>query len=259
MKKRILSLALVVAMVALVAAGSLAYFTDTDADVNVMTTGKVSIDQIEKFDENTILLPAPKDDYGSVNHITKDVSVKNTGNVDAYVRTLYAIEDTWDICGMVHVSWSAQDIAPKGNNDWVQFKATVTNAEDVATETIYTVRYVIQEDALEPEDVVEAGMNEIWLDKRAPSEWSKYAGENYEVLVLSQAAQADGFESADAALNTTFGEITYNADQMVANWFKPVLEAKYPDCDVTVEVFDYSTYSASATVCGLTAPSWMGY
>lgn len=48
MKKRILAISLVVAMLAIaVIGGSLAYFTDTDAETNTFTAGNVKIDLIE--------------------------------------------------------------------------------------------------------------------------------------------------------------------------------------------------------------------
>lgn len=47
MKKKILSIALVVAMVAILAAGSFAYFTDKDKEINTFTVGNVKIDLIE--------------------------------------------------------------------------------------------------------------------------------------------------------------------------------------------------------------------
>lgn len=47
MKKKILSIALVVAMIAVIAAGSLAYFTDTKTAKNTFTVGNVKIDLLE--------------------------------------------------------------------------------------------------------------------------------------------------------------------------------------------------------------------
>lgn len=47
MKKRVLSIALVVAMIAIIAAGSFAYFTDKDEATNTFTVGNVKIDLIE--------------------------------------------------------------------------------------------------------------------------------------------------------------------------------------------------------------------
>ena len=47
MKKKILSIALVVAMIAIIAAGSFAYFTDTKAAENTFTVGNVKIELLE--------------------------------------------------------------------------------------------------------------------------------------------------------------------------------------------------------------------
>lgn len=55
MKKRILTIALVIALLATCFAGTYAYLTDTDEAVNTMTLGNVSIDQLEyerEVDEN---------------------------------------------------------------------------------------------------------------------------------------------------------------------------------------------------------------
>ena len=48
MKKRIIAISLIVAMLAVaIIGGSLAYFTDTDAATNTFTVGNVEIDLIE--------------------------------------------------------------------------------------------------------------------------------------------------------------------------------------------------------------------
>ena len=52
MKKKIISIALVVAMIAIIAAGSFAYFTDTDKADNTFVTGNVKIDLLENFGDN---------------------------------------------------------------------------------------------------------------------------------------------------------------------------------------------------------------
>ena len=57
MKKKIVSIALVACLALMAIAGaSLAYFTDTDAEENVFTTGKVDIDLVETFDEENAKL-----------------------------------------------------------------------------------------------------------------------------------------------------------------------------------------------------------
>lgn len=122
MKKKLTAVALVVCMLAIMLVGaSLAYFTDTDAAKNVMTTGNVSIVQNEyqrdedgalvDFVDNKKLLPAVGDNNGDGkldvayddaenkmfsndrNVVDKIITVTNNseGN-DAYVRTLIAFE-----------------------------------------------------------------------------------------------------------------------------------------------------------------------
>ena len=119
MKKKVISIFLVVALVAIAAMGTLAYFTDTEGAKNVMTVGNVDIIQDETNekgeafqdgqklfpytgdgtdkDENKIFVT---DDYctnegimdPADNWISKIVTVKNEGSEDAYVRTLFAFQ-----------------------------------------------------------------------------------------------------------------------------------------------------------------------
>ena len=136
MKKAIAMLLVIAMTAALAIGGTLAYLTDTDEDVNVMTLGQVKIDQLEyervdvetededadvqEFHDNKPLLPAvtdkdftytPGDSYVNWDQIGKDgytsdiwdptkinnevdkmVFVKNKGDWDAYVRTVFAFE-----------------------------------------------------------------------------------------------------------------------------------------------------------------------
>lgn len=88
MKKKILSIALVVAMVAVIAAGSLAYFTDTDYADNVFTVGKVDITLNEKNADGTPFTPNQKLYPGTKtqNNIPKIVTVTNNqGSEKAYM------------------------------------------------------------------------------------------------------------------------------------------------------------------------------
>lgn len=115
MKKKILSIALVVAMIAIIAAGSFAYFTDKDNATNTFTAGGVDIKLIEQerdgqgglqnFTQNKTLMPivgsaqGEKDEQGqpvAENYIDKMVTIKNTGKSDAYVRAYFAIPSALD-------------------------------------------------------------------------------------------------------------------------------------------------------------------
>ena len=111
MKKKIVSLALAVCLIAIAAVGTLAYFTDKDAETNTFTAGGVKIDLIEQqvneagteleaFEQDQVLMPivgsaqGEKDNFGqpvAANYIDKIVTIKNTGKSDAYVRAYFAI------------------------------------------------------------------------------------------------------------------------------------------------------------------------
>lgn len=91
MKKKITAIFLCVALVAIAVVGaSLAYFTDTKSATNTFTVGNVKINLIEQqkgengleaFALNKTLVPGTSDK----NAVSKIVTVKNTGNNDAWV------------------------------------------------------------------------------------------------------------------------------------------------------------------------------
>ena len=239
MKKKIVSMCAVVALSAVAIGGAtLAYYTDTDGEVNVMTTGDVEISQIENFEQESILMPVLNTDRA--NAVTKEVKVANEGNTDAYVRTLFAFEDTWDASALVHCEY-ADDFYPgfsfpSSGNDYLQFKVTDANGNW----TVYTVGYGVYEDAIEAGKESANSLQKVWLDSSADESWNLLVGDEYTILVLSQACQTTGFADAATALNTTFGEITSASDELVASWFKEMLGDGY-----TVEKFDYSSYDWS--------------
>ena len=135
MKKKLLAFAMVFALAAVaVVGGSLAYFTDTDAKDNTFTTGNVDIELIENFGDNNPdtpekLLPATgsAQDGTLENGITKEVTVKNTGSEDAYVRVHIAIpnvldngSDTFDAGkNVLHFNFAKDSI---GEDKWTGLK-----------------------------------------------------------------------------------------------------------------------------------------
>ena len=115
-KKKILVLALSLAMVAILAVGgSLAYFTSDDHAENTFTVGNVKIDLIEQergedgklkdFEQGKALNPivgsaqGDKDEFGmptARNYVDKMVTIANTGKNDAYIRAYFAIPTALD-------------------------------------------------------------------------------------------------------------------------------------------------------------------
>ena len=114
MKKRIVTIALVVALVAIAAVGTLAYFTDTAEATNTFAVGNVKIALIEQqrgenglvpFEQNKKLYPivgsaqGEKDEYGmpiAKNYVDKMVTIQNTGSEKAYIRAYFAIPSALD-------------------------------------------------------------------------------------------------------------------------------------------------------------------
>lgn len=90
MKKKILLISAVVICLALAVSGTLAYFTSEDTAHNVITSGGVNIELVEKMrGENGALVNFPKEGIKGVmpgTDVSKIVSVKNTGANEAWIR-----------------------------------------------------------------------------------------------------------------------------------------------------------------------------
>ena len=246
MMKKVLAWLLVLSLTAAISIGAtLAYLTDTDEDVNVMTLGKVKIDQLEyeriddesanekaevqEFRDNKPLYPAitgngfdytPGDTYVDWTQIGKDgytteiwnpekinneqdkmVFIKNKGDYDAFVRTVFAFEagnyKTLDeFKKMVHLNLN------ETNFDWEWIATPVTIGEST-----YFVATATYNKVLAPGALTEISLSQIALDKTATNEDVKAFGDTYQILVKSQAIQADGFNNAIMALNDGFDVI----------------------------------------------------
>lgn len=141
MKKKLLAMCLVVALAATaIIGGTLAYFTDTDKEVNTFTVGGVKIDLIEQqrgengglvdFKDGAVLMPivgsaqGEKDAYGlptAENYVDKIVTVKNLSS-NAWVRVYYAIPTVLDNVGdasqnIVHVNGGNKFVAAGNKAD----------------------------------------------------------------------------------------------------------------------------------------------
>lgn len=89
MKKKISLIAVLAICLSLIATGTLAYFTTDAIARNVITTGHVDIELIEKhIDESGEVVDFPKDGISGVlpgTAVSKIVSVKNTG-AESWIR-----------------------------------------------------------------------------------------------------------------------------------------------------------------------------
>ena len=238
MKKKILAFAMVFALAAVaVVGGSLAYFTDTDAKDNTFTTGNVDIELIENFGDNNPdtpekLLPATGSAQAGTlkNGVTKEVSVKNTGSEDAYVRVHIAIpnvldngSDTFDAGkNVLHFNF-AKDSIGEGKWDWSKTSGTPYEDDWNYYETSinnvkYNVYVVTYGTALKTGEVTpEKAMHQVYLDSKVTNadveKINETLDKNWKILVVAEGTQAAGFEDAYSALNTAFGVPgSYNVD-----------------------------------------------
>lgn len=233
MKKKVLTLALVVALIAIMVSGTLAYFTDNDEVTNTFTIGSVLIEvweNEEPTDEPVVefrdpLLPIVKVDDPSADesYIEKLVNVKNTGSNAAYIRTYIAIPEA--LVGFLYL-----DLSEAG---WTRIGDTEAEVDGVK----YTVFAWNHDAAVEPGQFTADLLKGVYLGSdvdikdnpgttAADLEFCKrdanggyifseyvahFAGANgytsntVSILVYSQAIQAQGFGSAAEALEAGFG------------------------------------------------------
>lgn len=228
MKKKILSLCLVVALAAIaIISGTLAYFTDTDAQVNTFTTGNVAIDLWEDFGDNDgleELIPAvgSAQDGTLKNGIEKEVYVKNTGSEDAYVRVHIAIPqilddgaDTFDAsANVLHFNYAKESIG-EGKWDWSKTADDnkYTDNWNYYTTQIngvwYNVYVVTYTGKLSAGYATVDAISQVYLDSKTSNEditaIKQILGNEWKIAVVAEGTQAEGFTNAYEALNTAFG------------------------------------------------------
>ena len=233
MSRKWILVAALVLSVAMASSGTIAYLQDSDSDVNVMTMGSVYIEQIEQerdasgnlvsFTQGKPALPAvyntaskgfewaAKGDGVDVNGteyivfhedvanvIDKIVTVKNTGKSDAFVRTIVALEAPgYDAENYIHVNSNTDDV--------LQYTAWAPVIID-GIEYIY--RVFTYNKALTPNEISAPSLMQLFLDPLADNDYCEKFGDTWEVLVVSQAVQADGFADAETALDAAFGEVS---------------------------------------------------
>lgn len=235
MKKKILTVALVVALIAIMVSGTLAYFSAEDEVTNTFTVGSVLIEIFEnneatdndtiKFEKplTPVVKTTPSEDES---YIHKAVKVQNTGLNAAYIRTHLAIPTNL-------VNYLVLDVDTA--NGWTQVAVSDATKDGVAY-TVYTYDYT---NKVDPNAFTTDLLKGVYLASdvdlkdnpataSADLEFCKpngsggynfsgfvahskvdggYTTATVNVLVASQAIQAQGFENgATNALDTGFGQ-----------------------------------------------------
>lgn len=243
MKKKIIAIALCVALVAVgIVGATLAYFTDVDQKTNVFTAGNIDIALDEKFGQNSELVPGTS----KVNAVQKEVTVKNEGSKDAYVRVHIAVpsalvdQNLMSYNDLLHWNFKAEAWAPNGwslkptytedDNGWTDNGWENQNAYNTTIGGVdYTVWVVTYRSILEAGETTDgAAMTQMYLDWRVDA--SKNADgqvvftkdsfdagtegpmtytvptDGIKVYVVAEGTQTNGFENAYDALNAAFGK-----------------------------------------------------
>ena len=150
---------------------------------------------------------------GVGNVVDKFVFVKNTGKTDAYYRTVIAIE--WpeidnaniDENELIHINVTGNDRFEKlydTNHDNGGFFVGYTTIDNVR----YGLFNISYKNVLAPNEVSRPSLLQVFIDPKATNEDCAKFGDTWEILVVSQAIQAAGFDNAATALEAGFGKIT---------------------------------------------------
>lgn len=239
MKKKVLTVALVIAMLAIMVTGTLAYFTADDKATNTFTVGSVLIDIWENgtptdtdvitFTEPLLPVVNTQDVTQDKNYAPKVVKVENTGISDAYIRTHIAVPTK--LIGylelrvnLVGSGWKfiGATTATVENVDYTVFtydyeKATVSG--EFTTDLLLGAYLRSEVDIKDNPATTSADLEfckpdgnggYIFSDYVAHSKTNTgYTSNTVSVLVASEAIQAKGFTgTATEALNTGFGADT---------------------------------------------------
>lgn len=228
MKKKILSAALVVALLAIMVSGTLAYFTADDEVTNKFTIGSVEIDLWENGVEAGEvmsmgqLIPVVGADptQESDNYQLKAVQVKNTGLNPAYVEVFVAVPQVLDAAGVLKLmnnypdteayGWEAKGVVgsmKQGTVDYNVYKYRYSTALNAGVLTDEAIEYVYI-NSLADMDVTRDENGNITAAYFTMGDQTvdfNVAAMSLDVYVSAWAIQSEGFDSAESALQT-FGK-----------------------------------------------------
>ena len=162
------------------------------------------------------------------NVMDKMVFVENTGKSDAYFRTIIAYECPEGIT----IGEPAQGAEIMVNVNGSDLYIWENNIGYITVDGIrYAVVVATYKDALKPGDQAHPSLLQVVMTHHATNEDMKLLGDEYTILVLSQAVQTAGFDSADAALDAAFYDVN---EENCAAWFAGD-EFKAPTAVATAE------------------------
>ena len=176
--------------------------------------------------DSTTVRMSQVDSYGGMtvfsnkNAEDKFVTVENTGSIDAYVRTYVALEVgslTDDLIGVGHhQTWEKKEIGIVEIEGYNYSILEFTYKGGELSDGSWRHKGGI----LPADDTSYPSLSQVYLDSSVTSEDIEKIDGNknglYEIFVISQAVQADGFDDAATALNAGFGEAS---PANIQKWF----------------------------------------
>lgn len=234
MKKKILTAALAVALIAIMVSGSLAYFTDKDEVTNTFTVGSVLIDIWEnnaptdkeqmEFDEPLVPVVNTQDPSQDDSYIPKVVKVKNTGLNAAYIRV--HIAQPVELLGFLELDtdttgWKRVDTtyATLGTQEYIIATYDFQTAVDPNGFTAELLKGAYLAADVDLKTNTDGDLEFCKPDGNGGYTFSgfvaheangngTYTSKTVGVLVYAQAIQTQGFSDATTALNSGFGTDT---------------------------------------------------
>lgn len=239
MKRSVILTLCIILCLALSLGGTIAYLTDADGDVNVMTLGRVKITleefqrdgsgDLEEYEDGRMLYPQVGEDGGhdqyglSTNSTFHDKIVRvtsNSSNANAYLRVWVGVPSAMlDVVGeedAVHLVWGeGVNIGGVTVSGWPWKEAG--QVETTVEKVPYTMFCYEYGKLFTPNEVTLPVLAGLYLDKRVDngddgSYTFRHNGTEHplgvnlsgglQVLVLAQAVQADGFSSAEQAFES---------------------------------------------------------
>ena len=236
MKKKILSMCLVVVLLAIaIVGGTLAYFTDTEQVDNTMVIGNVEINIEElaytdtdgdgnpdwhSFEDDEFVLYPIVDEKGILSY-NKMVYTFNTSKSedDAYIRTIVLFECNDDIPdGTTSIHYDFDTSSSK--------VVEAVKKVEIGGEMYNVVVFVAANEQPIAVDESLKTLTSVWMDKNVTSEQIAGWGDDgkVDIKVLSQGIQAEGLDHA-AAMDA-LGEVD---ETNLQKWFSEATEGNVND------------------------------
>ena len=233
MKKKVLAIALAVALIAIMVGSSLAYFTAEDEVTNTFTIGSVDIEiwengkvtdtDVVEFEDPMLPVVNLDDLVNDPGYFAKVVKVENTGENDAYIRTHIAVptalvgylELNIPLNGWEYIGTSAATVDGVDYTVFTYDHTAAVAADDFTAELLQGAYLNPVVDIKDNPDTASADLEFCKPDGNGGYTFSGFVAHNkvdggytsntVNILVASQAIQAQGFGDATSALNAGFG------------------------------------------------------